>query len=228
MILLFISVMTYHSQEIINFAQEYKRQIISTKSINTKLTVLMNDFVRLRSNYAKSISSFNEIFPIINIFGSISSFFIANLIIKDISAVPIIQIINMTIFIILIILYYWNNGIAESSKQEVYKEHTSPEVIAKFFNRSIQVINIDAITKQMDAQENMAVGASIPNLDLRNNQLIESHSLIQIWEILKNEFISSWDDFTFLSIPLQSLNIIQKVVLALISLILSVELADNI
>jgi hypothetical protein len=245
----FMSVMNYHASQIKEYTKKYKETIIDIEG-GMEMGTLIKDFVEIKHSYGKSVVAFNEIFPIIHIVGAISSFFIMNMMLRNIQKTPVIHIINVVVFIIVMLLYYWMNGITNGCKETIYKEHTSPLVMSRIYSRNIDTVKMDSLIKKrkknsfkfekvepldiedIDLSDLKSPDKSQTNdnvaIELRNNQLIESYIQMSYWQTLKEEFSSPWTDFTFLSVPLQNLNVIQKVILGIISLILSIEIAGNV
>ena len=224
----FILVMSNHTNKIKKFAKDYTDSIIDIEKQN--LASIMNEFSLLRDSYGKTVNAFNKIFPLINIIGSIACFFIVSSLMRNISSTPIIQIINIVIFISLMLVYYIATGIVESSKGAILNEHKSHNSISKYFSHTLSKISIENFIEKPrsidDTNFQINENIIIPNLDLRNNQLIESSSLKYNWKILKDEFKEEWIDFTFFSVQLKSLNIIQKIIMIILSLIIGIELSQ--
>lgn len=224
----FISVISNHANKVKKFAKDYADSITDIEKQN--LANIMNEFSLLRDSYGRTVNAFNQIFPLINIIGSIACFFIVNSIIRDITITPIIQIINLIIFAILMLIYYITTGVVESSKGTILNEHKSPNSISKYFSHTLPKISIDKFIERPRTRDDSDIQVNrrtiIPNLDLRNNQLIESSSLKYNWKLLRDEFKEEWGDFTFLSVQLKSLNVVQKVIMVILSLIIGIELSQ--
>lgn len=215
-LLLFIMTMYKFSSYIKKFGISYENRVLDIQTFNVSDIII--EYSHIRHNYEIILGNYSYIFFIINIFGSLSLYFTLYSYINRYNHIAYSNILEIILYLTFLFSYLLIKRRVKSSISKISKIHTFPRVINIFFSRelyNLNNLNISSINEN-----------SVVDINIRNNQIMESLNSKTNWKILKDEFEKPINDFSYFNNKLTGLDMAQKIIFAIISILLSIRIFD--
>ena len=215
-LLLFIITMFNFSSYVKKFGISYENRIRDIQTFNVPDIII--EYSYIRHNYEIILGNYSYIFFIINIFGSLSLYFTLYSYINRYNHLAYSNILEIILYLTFLFSYLLIKRRVKSSISKISKIHTFPAVINIFFTRDLYNLNNLDISS---IDENNVI-----DINVRNNQIMESLNSKTNWKILKDEFEKPINDFSYFNNKLTGLDMAQKIIFAIISILLSIRIFD--